>query len=459
MKYLHGRWRGREGLFVVAEREQQGSQPIEIRHYWDEFLAGSERILFLQGPIGPYFFHLATHLEQAGGKRCYKINFNGGDLYYYPLKNRRKGATWNYSGSVSQFKESLKAHLIDEKIDTVVCFGDERIYHQIARDLVHELNQEGITPALTFWAFEEGYLRPHYITFEKWGVNYNSRINRNTESYRQFTDFTEVDDLEKDLNKGVVPVAAGFWRRAKIAMRYYKAMRDQRRQFPHYRHHRETRLHVYAYAWLLAGWRNLRYRRRDHQIAKAMEEGRYGDFFLFPLQVHNDSQIIQHGRGKRVPEYIRQVIASFGQYAKPEDRLVIKHHPMDRGFNHYGALIERLAKRYKVEDRVDYLFEIPMPILLRATKGVVVVNSTSGLSALIHNLPVKVIGDAHYDNPYLTNQCSLGAFWQQCRAPNSQYVKRYLYALKFKSQMNGSFYYEEQLMMPAVKFSDSDSKF
>lgn len=457
---------------MVSGKDQQ-EQHWELLHYWEEFLESSERILFLQGPIGPYFWHLKDSLEAESGKRCYKINFNGGDLYYYPKGER----TFNYEGSVSQFRDYLQSFLLEHQIDTIVCFGDERIYHQIARELVlgqaewrqrdklsrdeGRADQKQPQTPLTFWAFEEGYLRPHYITFEKWGVNYNSRINRNTEteSYRQFTALTEVDDLEKDLNKGIKPVAAGFWRRAKIAIRYYKAMRDQRTQFPHYKHHRETRLHVYAYAWVLAGIRHLRYRFRDQKIAKKMMAGSYGDFFLFPLQVHNDSQILQHGRGRRVPEYIRQVIASFGRYAKPEDRLVIKHHPMDRGFNHYGALIERLAKRYKVEDRVDYLFEIPMPTLLRATKGVVVVNSTSGLSALIHNLPVKVIGDAHYDNPYLTNQCSLSDFWQQYRAPNPQYVKRYLYSLKFKSQLNGSFYYEEALMLPEAKFSDSASKF
>ncbi len=443
-----------------GEHREQGD---EMRHYWDEFIATSDRILFLQGPIGPFFTYLAVALE-AAGKQTFKLNFNGGDSYY-ATQPQRGGqvqsfqAIYNYKGTPAHFKAYLIDLIQREQIDAIVCFGDKRIYHQIACEVVvaqnrdQALDQSSVqspnrSRMLTFWVFEEGYLRPHYITFEKWGVNYNSRIARDVAPTASFIELKSVDTLEKDLNAGVTPVAAGFWRRAKMAIRYYWEMRAKRTQFPHYQHHRETRLHIYSYAWLRAGFRQLYHGVKDRKIAKKMRSGEYGKFFLFPLQVHNDSQIIQHGRGRRLPVHIRQVIASFGQYAAPQDRLVIKHHPMDKGFNDFSGLIGRLAKKYGVEDRVTYLFEVPMPTLLRSAKGVVVINSTSGLSALIHHLPVKVIGDAHYDNPYLTNQCSLDQFWQQAEKPNSQYVKRYLYALKFKSQLNGSFYYADRLMLP-----------
>lgn len=458
-----------------GEHREQGD---EMRHYWDEFIATSDRILFLQGPIGPFFTYLAVALE-AAGKQTFKLNFNGGDSYY-ATQPQRGGqvqsfqAIYNYKGTPAHFKAYLIDLIQREQIDSIVCFGDKRRYHQIACEVVVAQNRaleasregnrgedhERQTPApgarkLTFWVFEEGYLRPHYITFEKWGVNYNSRIARNTTSTPAFIELKAADNLEKDLNRGVTPVAAGFWRRAKIAIRYYWEMYAQRAQFPRYQHHRETRLLIYSYAWLRAGIKQLYYGVKDYRIANKIRRGEYGDFFLFPLQVHNDSQILQHGRGRRLPVHIRQVIASFGKYAAPHDRLVIKHHPMDKGFNDFTGLIKRLAKKYGVEERVDYLFEVPMPTLLRSAKGVVVINSTSGLSALIHNLPVKVIGDAHYDNPYLTNQCTLDQFWQEAYQPNSQHVKRYLYALKFKSQLNGSFYYEKQLMLPEIKFSEN----
>lgn len=53
---------------------------------------------------------------------------------------------------------------------------------------------------------------------------------------------------------------------------------------------------------------------------------------------------------------------------------------------------------------------MPLPALLRYGKGMVTLNSTSGLSALIHHMPVKVLGRVHYDIPGMTFQGSLADF-------------------------------------------------
>ena len=42
-----------------------------------------KRILLLQGPVGPFFWRFAKDLEQAGAQ-VFKVNFNGGDLLFYP---------------------------------------------------------------------------------------------------------------------------------------------------------------------------------------------------------------------------------------------------------------------------------------------------------------------------------------------------------------------------------------
>ena len=46
----------------------------------------------------------------------------------------------------------------------MVCFGDCRFYHRIAKRVSEELN-------IDFFVFEEGYVRPNYVTFEQNGVN------------------------------------------------------------------------------------------------------------------------------------------------------------------------------------------------------------------------------------------------------------------------------------------------
>ena len=146
-----------------------------------------------------------------------------------------------------------------------------------------------------------------------------------------------------------------------------------------------------------------------------------------------------------MPEYIRKVIHSFAENAPSDTKLIIKHHPMDRGFSNYANLIIRLAARKNVLERVRYVHEVSMPDLLRNAKGMVVINSTSGISAMIHGLPIKVIGDAHYDIEGLTSHQSLKKFWKNPHHPDPERIKKYLQLLREKTQLNGSFYNPSRL--------------
>ena len=70
----------------------------------------------------------------------------------------------------------------------------------------------------------------------------------------------------------------------------------------------------------------------------------------------------------------------------------------------------------------------------------VTLNSTSGLSALIHNMPVKLLGRAHYDIPGLTSRQPLAEFWQNPQPPDRELFAAYrLYHINV-TQINGSFY-------------------
>ena len=59
-----------------------------------------KRVLLLQSPVGPFFWRLARDLRWAGAQVC-KINFNGGDLLFYPF-----GAI-NFTGSQDEWPEFL----------------------------------------------------------------------------------------------------------------------------------------------------------------------------------------------------------------------------------------------------------------------------------------------------------------------------------------------------------------
>lgn len=417
-----------------------GEKP-RMESFWDEFLKNSQRVLLLQGPIGPFFTHLQNYLIDRHQKTVFKINFNGGDEFYAPLSSQ----VFNYTGDVGGFPRYLAQFVAIHKIDTIVCFGDGRIYHKLAKSFC--LKNDG----MTFWAFEEGYLRPHYITFEKWGVNYNSSLCREKERYEAELYCDLVRKAQSAKHEEILPLAANFFSRAKMAMRYYWQMARKKCTFPDYTHHREPRLRIYAGAWIKAAILKKYYQYKDRHIANKIRSNTFGKFFIFPLQVHNDNQIIRHGRGLSMSAYIRKVVHSFALYAPQDCKLVIKHHPMDRGFSNYQKLITRLATRKGVQDRVFYMHEISMPDLLRSAEGMVVVNSTSGISALIHHLPVKVIGNAHYDIPGLTSSLSLREFWQKAEAPSITNVNCYLSLLRYKTQLNGSFYYLDRLHVKEFK--------
>lgn len=391
--------------------------------YWQEFLDESRRILLLQGPIGPYFFQLGQFLHKRG-KEVYKLNFNGGDAFYYPSND----LTYTYFNEADNFLSYLTEFIEQHEIDAVVCFGHKRIYHDIAKQVCKELGGH-----VDFWSFEEGYLRPYYVTFEKWGVNSASVLPRDASFYLEHE--ANIPQL-REPRAIVSSFGVRFW----LAMHYYMAMYFCRAQLNYYTHHRDHKVLNYMAAWATSGWRKWAYKPREYLMQKSIENNAFPEFFIVPLQVHNDSQVKSFGCAKNVPSFIRNVLRSFAKGANKDDHIIFKHHPMDRGFNHYGPLIEKLSKKYGILGRVHYVFDIPMPIFLRKAKGMVVINSTSGLSALLHNLPVKVMGQAPYGFEGLTDQQPLSRFWGDPQKPDSKVFDAYRAYLLCRTQLNANFY-------------------
>lgn len=124
---------------------------------------------------------------------------------------------------------------------------------------------------------------------------------------------------------------------------------------------------------------------------------------------------------------------------------MIKHHPMDRGHRLYRPLIKRLSKEYGLGERVIYVHDLPMPELLRHAKAVVTINSTAGISALIHNKPLKVMGNSLYDIVDLTYQGTLDDFWLTKFKPDIKLFKKFKEYLLFKTQINHVFYGNEKI--------------
>lgn len=143
-----------------------------LKNNLQNLLESAENILLLQGPVGNFFLRLANWLTE-NGKTVHKFNFNAGDDYFYPPTQVH---TVVFNDNYDAFPEFLQEYIVQHHIQAVVCFGDTRPYHVIAKRIANE-NQA------SFWAFEEGYFRPYYITLEKDGVNAFSLLPRRADFF------------------------------------------------------------------------------------------------------------------------------------------------------------------------------------------------------------------------------------------------------------------------------------
>lgn len=398
-----------------------------IKSYLEELVADNHRILLLQGPIGSFFNDFADWLVYKHQKTVFKLNFNYGDELFYP--NSKLNA-FAYRDPYQDFPDFLAAFVKEHHIQAIVCFGDTRPYHVQAKKLADSREN------LSFWAFEEGYFRPHFVTLEKSGVNAYSPLPHDSRFFAE-----ALPQLAQQEYQAPAPVPGGFLPMAKIAAEYYIAANLNQKKYPHYIHHRITELSHYIKLWTLSGFKRANYALQDRNFARQVESGKYGKFFILPLQVFSDSQIRVHSDFSSVRNFLLHMLSSFAAHAPDDVNLIVKQHPMDRGFIDYQKDIRHFIQNHpKLKGRIFYVHDVPLPVFLRHGIGMVTLNSTSGLSALIHNMPVKVIGRAHYDIPGITDQAKLADFWRHPTKPDPQLFHAYrMYHINV-TQINGSFY-------------------
>lgn len=385
-------------------------------------LLSGKRYLLLQGPMGPFFNDMADRLEKSD-REAVNVIFNGGDRYYC-----RKREYKTYHGRPEAFSGWLKELWQNYPFDTILCFGDCRPLHQAARKWAE-------AKGLSFFAFEEGYLRPHFITMEKGGVNAYSSLPRDPAFYRQQPEVS-ASPVEKLKPSTCMRMWHATW--------YYLVSWYSRHEFANYRHHKSLSPWYEARCWFRAGWRKQLYRILQNGITQRLKTTLSQRYYLAILQVYNDSQIRNHSSYKDVRNYINDVVYSFSRNAPQSTYLIIKHHPMDRGHRLYKPLIKRLCKKYDVEGRIIYVHDVSLPVLLTHAKAVITINSTAGISALTHNKPLKVMGRALYDIKGITYQGHLHQFWKANFKPDMKLFRQFRFYLLENTQINAVYYGKKQ---------------
>lgn len=385
--------------------------------YLDELLAAN-RVLLLQGPVGSFFTELSDWLTTKQIE-CFKVNFNAGDWRYY---NSRPNI-WHYRAKAEKFDQWLTNKINENHIDAIVCFGDCRFYHQQAKVVVQALNKK-------FYVFEEGYIRPDYLTFEAGGVNHFSNFQQ------RFLEEKDESSIELPCNESNNRYYLMLWN----GFQYYLCWALLFWLYPFYQHHRGYNpIQEFAY-WSVSMLRRFRNSLTEPRRFESFIQQQDRKYFIFTLQVHNDSQVRIHSHYTDVRDCIIEVVNSFAHHADPQYHLVLKHHPMDRGYRHYGCLIKNVSRKLGVEDRVHYFCDIHLPTLLKHGLGLVTINSTTGIQALYHHIPVKTLGYSLYDLPGLTVQTDLDQFWYNPQAPNGALFRTFRNKLIEITQLNGAYY-------------------
>jgi capsular polysaccharide export protein len=378
-------------------------------------------VLMLMGPLGTFFARLADHLETRGANIT-KLSF---PLHEFGFPAHQRVA---YAGPMEDYKPFLRALMLERGIRHLFMYGDFIDPHRLAIELVREMNANKALPhTIEPWVFELGYVRPNFVSLELERVNARSNLNLSADFYRDLPPVDEIPTSPRDCGMR--------WRKC------WKTPTFIQHAFTPYPiisgPHKLQPKPSYVLAQVAGFLRKHLYRISERSIHQRLLDGT--PYTLVPLQVSSDSQVSLGSDYLGMEPFIAQLIASFARYAPSDQRLAFKHHPRDRGYNHYGALIKDLARKHGVAGRVLYFHDGALGPILKRAKAVLTINSTVGLQALYHAVPTKVLGRTFYNMPGLTDQQPLRVFWSSPQPSDRGLFKRFYSYMIETTQINGNF--------------------
>lgn len=379
---------------------------------------GEERVfLLLQGPMSFFFSYLGAALR-ARGVTVRRVLFCPGDRLFW----RGPGAV-AYRGRPEDWASWLRALIASGGVTDIACLGDGRRWHEEAVRVAADLD-------LRVHVVEQGYLRPGWLTVEPGGTGGRSRFPR---------DWDAIGALAGPANTPP-RFRASFFGYAAMDVAFNLAnIFTSWALYPHFRLH--TLDHPMR-EW--AGWianKALPFRRRRWALraAEARIEDHSGPLFVLPLQLDTDYQIRLHAPPGGVAAMLRRTVISFADRAPGDALLVVKIHPLDHGGTDWRAVMRRAAEATGIADRCVFLDGGDLDALLGRAAGVIVANSTTGLTALRAGAPVIALGTAIYDLPGLTFQDGLDRFWTGAAPPDGARLDSLIRALAATIQVPGGF--------------------
>lgn len=378
--------------------------------------------LFLQGPHGPFFSRLSRALHAAGHRTC-RVGFNAGDALFA----RHFGAFERYDGTSDAWTGWIDDWFAAQGVTDLVLYGTTRPVHAEA---LRCAQAAGITTHI----FEEGYLRPWWVTYERRGANATSALMN-----------MSVADMDAALAGQSEPPAAAparwgdtrqhvFWG----AVYHAAVLAGGLRQKP-FATHREPGVPAEAaIAIRHLAMSPLTALSRARATANLARSG--APYHLVLLQLSHDANHMAASPYPTTEAYLRDVMSAFARGAPGHHRLVFKAHPLEDGRQPLARTIRRLSAQTNLKGRVHFLSGAKLAPLLDAAQSAVTVNSTAVHQALWRRLPVKNLGPAPHAKPEFTSSQPLERFFASPDLPDrSAYMtfRRYLLAT---CQIPGGFY-------------------
>ncbi len=387
------------------------------------------RLLFIGAPFGPFFRRIAKELELRKSV-VWRACFTGGDLLDTAARNRVifQGKNEEWPAFITEFMKS-------NHIDGIVTFNDALPRNMAALQCAEKLG-------ISRYVLENGYLRPHWITLERDGVNGHSPLPRDPAYY----------ETKKTINRSYT--AFKFRMRPHVinTIKYFIASVALSPFIKFDKSYYGTSIWKQARGYLREYYWRLTHKEDD--TVERIDKLNHAEtkVFSFLLQKPGDLQLVVHSKHGGNNGFVKEVIESFAKNAPKPSILIIKQHPLDYGIEKTPKMVRALIRDLKLEDRVFFLRKTSIDIVLKQTDGMVTINSTGGLAAIDNGLPVICLGTAFYDMKGLTFQDGLDRFWSECIAPDADWVAKFISYLKKTSQLNGGFHTREALniLMPQL---------
>ncbi|MEY8715506.1 capsular biosynthesis protein [Francisella philomiragia] len=378
----------------------------------------SRSFLFLQGPISPFFNELAHEFCREGYHRVHKLRLCESDSLWWDF------STIDYRGKFKDFERFITKELAHLEITDILLLGDCRPYHAKAIEVAKKLN-------IDFWVFEEGYIRPDTITLEH---NKYANARNQTPSDKSFYENYQVV-RNYPLIRTQNPVSV----RLRWDLVYHLKNGLSPFSFRNYNHHRQVKIYREYIGWIIRFSKKFFTDRLS--LPSKLEKITDKKFFLVPLQLSHDYQILEHSKYQSTLEMIDEVLISFAKNANDDTLLVFKLHPFDTMVvNSLKHIQKSLKKHPSIKSRVITLDGGHLPTLIDNSLGVVVINSTVGLQSLAHGKPTKALGRAIYNFEGLVDTQHLDSFWLNPQKPDKGIVINFKRYLLDHNQFNGSFY-------------------